>query len=91
VWQRLLRDALCPLVGLLIEIHEVTIAAEPRYLAVVVGLVLLGVPVDAALGVLAGRRNGSSGSPPPTPPRPPSSSPPPPGGSSPVVEDTADA
>lgn len=80
-WQMWLRDILSPLLGLGIEVHEVVVAPEPRYLAVITGLVLIGVPVDAAIRVLSGRPGGTPpDSPPPTPPKQPSSSPPSPGG-----------
>jgi hypothetical protein len=58
--------------GLGILLHEVLIAPEPRYLSVITGLILLGVPVDAAIGVLSGRRDDGPPEPPPgTPPKPP--------------------
>jgi hypothetical protein len=101
VWRTLLRDVLAPLVGLGICVHEVLVASEPRYLAVVLGLVLLGIPVDAAVKALSGWRglpppNSPPNSPPPTPPRAPSSPEPSSGGSSPadierIAERIADA
>lgn len=56
MWTRLTRDVLCPLVGLAIEVHEVALAAEPRELAVLAGLLLIGVPIDAAARLLALRQ-----------------------------------
>lgn len=71
MWFRtLIRDLLSPLVGLAIEAHEVVLAAEPRYIAVVVGLVLVGIPIDTALRALSGGAGPSS---PVTPPSAPSS------------------
>jgi hypothetical protein len=64
---------LSPLLGLLIEAHEVVLATAPRYPVMVVGLVLIGIPVDAALRALSGGLGPSS---PATPPSPPSSPPP---------------
>lgn len=70
----LIRDLLSPLVGLAIEAHEVALADEPRYLAVVVGLVLVGIPIDGALRALSGGRGPSSPAIPPSPPSSPAES-----------------
>jgi hypothetical protein len=48
LWHKILRDVLSPIVGLGIEIHEVVFAPNPREAAIVVGLLLIGIPVDAA-------------------------------------------
>ena len=74
------RDVLSPLFGLLIEAHEVVVAAAPRYPVMVVGLVLIGIPIDAALRAVSG--GVLSGSSPKTPSTSPSSSDSPSAGSS---------
>ncbi len=71
-WRTLIRDLLSPLVGLAIEVHEAVWADEPRYLAVIAGLVLVGVPIDSALRALSGGQAPSSHA---TPPSAPSSAP----------------
>lgn len=68
MWRRIIRDMLSPLLGLGIEVHEVLFAAEPRQLAVILGLLLIGVPIDSAARLL-GRSTDSSL---PTPPSSPS-------------------
>lgn len=96
LWRTLLRDVVSPLIGLGILLHEVLVAAEPRYLAVLTGLILLGIPVDAAVRALAGWRGlpppGPPSSPPTIPPSPSSSSGASPGGSPPTgIERSVDA
>lgn len=50
VWSRWIRDILSTLTGLYIEVHETVVPVEPRPLAVITGLLLIGIPVDAMLG-----------------------------------------
>jgi hypothetical protein len=60
------------LLGTGIVIHEVFLVKAPRELAVVAGLLLLGVPLDSAAKLL-GRSTDSAPSSPTTPPKSPSS------------------
>jgi hypothetical protein len=73
VWRRIVRFVLSPLLGIGIVVHEVFLVKEPRELAVIAGLVLLGVPLDSAAKLL-GRPTDSDASSSTTPRRPPSSS-----------------
>jgi hypothetical protein len=68
-WQSLIRDVVSPLTGLGLEVHEAAIAASPRYLVVMAGLVLIGIPLDAAISALSKLPGSGAGpSSPATPP-----------------------
>lgn len=54
-WRKVLRDIVCPSIGVVTLVREIFILQEPRYFPVAIAFVLIGLPLDALLRLLSVR------------------------------------
>ncbi len=56
-WRKILRDVICPIIGVAALIREIFILPEPRYFPVAIAFVMIGLPLDALLRLLSLRES----------------------------------
>lgn len=64
MWARLIRDVAAPLAGIGIEVYQAVWAHPTSEMVIVAGLVMIGVPLDAALALLGRQLTSPPASPP---------------------------